>query len=143
VSTADIPRAAQLRAYAGAVEAAWRRFETEVCARFGEERGHQMLDRMSDGARRAWIQISFGGARGAEYGSRREYGGDLGLRTVLGRLAERAPGETLDLDAVLEPDEFLDAFQRVRRARVTAAEAELLETALSMHSTSSTRAEGP
>jgi hypothetical protein len=143
VSTADVPRAAQLRAYAGAIESAWRRFEAEVCSRFGQERGRQMLDRMSDGARRAWIQISFGGARGAEYGSRREYGGDLGLRTVLGRLAERAQGETPDLDAVLEPDDFLDPFQRVRRARVTAAEAELLETALSTPSTSSTRAEEP
>lgn len=50
----------------------------------------EMLERMSDGARRAWIQISFGGARGAEYGSRREYGRDLGLRTVLGRLEARA-----------------------------------------------------
>ena len=90
-----------------------------------------MLERMSDGARRAWIQISFGGARGAEYGTRREYGGDLGLRTVLGRLEAQAHGQPPDLDAVLEPDEFLDPFQRMRRARVTAAEAELLEMALS------------
>lgn len=131
VSTGDVPRVDQMRAYAAAVERAWRRFESEVCSRYGRERGEAMLAGLSDGARRAWIQIAFGGPYGAEYRGPRDYGGSLGLRTVLGRLEERAGDRVPDLEAVLEPDEFLDPYHRVRRARVTAAEAELYDGALS------------
>lgn len=118
-----------LEAYGGIVEARWRHFEEAIEERFGDE-GHAMLDNLSDDARRAWIQLAIGAPNGAEYeGPRKTYGRSFGLNTALGRLQAR-DGQNVDLNSILESDDFLDPFVRIRRARATAAEAAMFEANL-------------
>lgn len=118
-----------LDAYAGVLEARWRHFEEAIDERFGEE-GHAMLDNLSDDARRAWIQLAISAPNGAEYeGPRKTYGRSFGLNTALGRLQAR-DGQKVDLNSILEADDFLDPFVRIRRARATATEAALFQQCL-------------
>ncbi len=127
----DMPRADQIRAYAGAIEAAWRRVETAVREELGPEAGQRALDGLHDDARRMSIQIAFGAPGGVRYrGVQREYGQQFGLNTVLGRLRARCGARPVDLERIVDPDRFLDQYHVVRRARVTSAEASLFETAL-------------
>ncbi len=130
IQPVEIPHRDQMLAYAGAIEDAQRTFEDTLRDQFGEERAAELLNDLDPTSRRMWLSLAFTAPRGRAYeGPDRTYGKQFGLRTVLGRLMARSGGEP-DLSSIADPDPFLDVFHDFRRARVTAAEADLFDVAL-------------
>ena len=130
IQPVEIPHRDQMLAYAGAVEDAHRTFERTLRAQFGEERAAELLNGLDPTSRRMWLSLAFTAPTGRAYeGPDRTYGKQFGLRTVLGRPVARSGGDP-DLSSIANPDPFLDVFHHFRRARVTAAEANLFDVAL-------------
>jgi hypothetical protein len=123
---AFIPRNELLVAYGVVLQRRRQIFEGHVRDIFGDE-AEAMLASLSQTARRAWIQISFGGPYGSTFRPGRTYGPNFGVRTALGMMRyEIAEGRAASLDDVLN-NEALRRYTRVRRGVVTAAEATLFD----------------
>jgi len=121
-----VPRNEALVAYGAVLRERRELFEGHVHEVFGP-RAADLLEGLDGTARRAWIQVTFGGPFGASHVPGRDSGRAFGVRTALEMLRERmATGQARDLNDVLH-DAELSRHHRVRRALVTAAEAELLD----------------
>jgi len=121
-----IPRNEAIVAYGVVLRERRRIFERHAREIFGAEAEH-LLASLSVAGLRAWTQISFGGPYGARFRPGRSYGRSFGVRTALGMLRhEMERGRAAGLDDVLN-NPALRRYTRVRRAIVTAAEAELLD----------------
>ena len=82
-----------------------------------------------------WTQLAFGGGGGLPVDARGRLpseGKNFGIVTAVTYLIARcrAAGEPVDLNRIVDPDPALDRYHRVRRARITAAQAALYEAEL-------------
>lgn len=120
---ADVEGRDTMTVYAAMVARCEERLLATATAVFeSEDAGREFIGSMSEGERRAFVQLAFGRPFGAAYeGDERTYDGGFGLRTALGRCRE------LGTASAILTDPWMGEFQTIRRARVTAAEAELID----------------
>jgi hypothetical protein len=133
VRPATLPARDQLVAYAATLRLREQRFEQHVRSVFGE-RADALLASASPGARRAWIQATFGRPGVTRYDAatgsfqRNASGRELvSAHAGLERIAAEAEarGEAPSLDAIFT-DPLLRRHATFQRARITALEAQLL-----------------
>lgn len=141
VRPAMIEQRDMLIAYSAALHKARDDFMTLLTDTLGFEEAGALLSNSSVHAFRAWTQLTFGGQAGHTYRGGGRDVEEFGIISAVGRLQELyESGEAESLDVIFS-DEWLGNHHRVMRARVTAAEAALLDNTMVRPESTQTRSE--